>query len=45
MQELMARLQVRSSFFEKILENHFEVWILEENIIKDEKHTLIDAIP
>ena len=45
MQEHMARLQVRSSSFEKALENHFWDLILEEKRFKDENHTLIDAVP
>ena len=40
MQEPMARSQVRSSSFEKALENHFEVWFLEEKRFKDEKTNL-----
>ena len=45
MQESMARLQFRSSSFEKVLENHLEDWILEEKRFKDKNHTLIDAKP
>ena len=43
MQKPMDRYQVRISSFDKALKNNFEVWLLEERIFKDEKHTLIDA--
>ena len=45
MQEPMARLQFRSSYYEKVGENHFEDWILEEKKFKDKNHTLIDSNP
>ena len=43
MKEPMARSQITNSYFEKVFENHFEAWILEEKSFKDETHTLIDT--
>ena len=45
MQEYMARLQFRSSYYEKVGENHFEDWILDDQSFKDNKPYLIDYNP
>ena len=45
MQEPMARSQVRNLSFEKVFENHFGDYLLEEKSSKDENNTLNDVNP